>query len=57
MRWIPAEAWQIDLKGLTFKKTRDKVSCINESYAGSDDGSDLVDAAKKRAVQVTTGHR
>lgn len=56
-RWIPAEAWQINLKELTFEKARESVSCINENYAGSDDGSDLVDAAKKHAMQVTMEHR
>jgi hypothetical protein len=45
------EAWRIDIVNQTFNKTIDKVSCTNESYAGSDDGSDLVDAAKKRASQ------
>ena len=45
------EAWRIDIVNQTFNKTTDKVSCTNESYAGSDDGSDLVDEAKKRASQ------
>ena len=45
------EAWRIDIVNQTFNKTTDKVSCTNESYAGSDDGSDLVDVAKKRASQ------
>jgi hypothetical protein len=47
---VPAiEAWRIDLKALTFNLISRKVSCTNESYTGQDDGSDLVDAAKKRA--------
>ena len=45
------EAWRIDIVKQTFNKITNKVSCTSESYAGSDDGSDLVDVAKKRASQ------
>lgn len=51
------EAWRIDRVKQTFNKTSDKVTCTTESYAGSDDGSDLVDAAKKRASQGVTKER
>lgn len=49
------EAWRIDLKEQKFIETRHKVTCTMESYAGEDDGSDLVDEAKKRASQKGTG--
>lgn len=45
---IAIEAWRVDLPKQAFEKASDKVSCTNESYAGSDDGSDMVDEAKKR---------
>lgn len=44
------EAWRIDLKKQSFNTVPRKVTCYNESYAGEDDGSDLVDAAKTRAT-------
>ena len=46
--WIPSAAWQINLQELKFNRIRDKVSCINESYAGSDDGSDDLQAFNLR---------
>lgn len=52
---IAIEAWRIDSKQLTFKKDSHKVKCSYESAAGVDDGSDLVDAAKKRAAQEGAG--
>jgi hypothetical protein len=48
---IAIEAWRIDIAKQTFHKATSKVNCTNESYAGSDDGSDLVEEAKKRASQ------
>ena len=44
------QAWLIDLKNQSFVLTRDRVTCSRENDAGSDDGSDLVDAAKKHAT-------
>ena len=52
---VAIEAWRIDLKKETFNKDRHKVKCSYESGAGEDDGSDLVDAAKKRAAQESSG--
>lgn len=46
---IAIDAWRIDIERQTFTRTAGRVSCTIESYAGSDDGSDLVDEAKKRA--------
>lgn len=44
------DAWRIDLKEQKFIETRDKVTCTAEGWAGEDDGSDLVDAAKAYAA-------
>lgn len=43
------DAWRIDLKEKRFIETRDKVTCVAEGWDGEDDGSDLVDEAKKYA--------
>jgi TonB family protein len=49
------DAWRIDLKEQKFIETRDKVTCTAEGWAGEDDGSDLVDEAKKRAAHDKSG--
>jgi hypothetical protein len=49
------EAWRVDLKEQKFVEVRHKVRCAIENYAGEDDGSDLVDEAKKRAAQQKPG--
>ena len=49
------DAWRIDLKEQKFIETRDRVTCTAEGFAGEDDGSDLVDAAKKYAAHGKPG--
>ena len=49
------DAWRIDLKEQKFIETRDKVTCTAEGWAGEDDGSDLVDAAKEYAAHHKPG--
>lgn len=49
------DAWRIDLKEQKFIETRDKVTCTAEGWAGDDDGSDLVDEAKKYAAHHKSG--
>lgn len=49
------DAWRIDLKEQKFIETRDKVTCTDEGWAGEDDGSDLVDEAKKYAAHHKPG--
>lgn len=48
---IAIEAWRINIVKQTFEKTTNKVTCTNESYAGPDEDSDLIQDAKKRASQ------
>lgn len=49
------DAWRIDLKEQKFIETRDKVTCTAEGWDGQDDGSDLVDEAKKYAAHHKSG--
>ena len=49
------DAWRIDLKEQKFIETRDKVICTAEGWDGEDDGSDLVDEAKKYAAHHKPG--
>jgi len=49
------DAWRIDLNEQKFTETRDKVTCTDEGWAGEDDGSDLVDEAKKYAAHRKPG--
>jgi len=49
------DAWRIDLKERKFIETRDRVTCTAEGWAGADDGSDLVDEAKKYAARHKPG--
>lgn len=49
------DAWRIDLKNQEFIETPDKVTCTAEGWAGEDDGSDLVDEAKKYAAHHKPG--
>lgn len=49
------DAWRIDLKEQKFIETRDKVTCTAEGWDGEDDGSDLVDEAKKYAAHHEPG--
>jgi TonB family protein len=49
------DAWRIDLEKQKFIETRDKVTCTAEGWDGEDDGSDLVDAAKKYAAHGRPG--
>lgn len=49
------DAWRIDLKVQKFIETRDKVTCTAEGWGGEDDGSDLVDEAKKYAAHHKSG--
>jgi hypothetical protein len=46
------EAWRIDLGGLKFVPIHGRIGCYNPSYAGSDDGDDLVALRKKLPRQV-----
>lgn len=49
------EAWRIDLKKLTFVEVRHKVVCSADGFGGEDDGSDLMDEAKKYAAHGKPG--
>ena len=49
------EAWRVDLKGQKFIQTSHKVTCSAEGWAGGDDGSDLVDEARKYAAHHKPG--
>jgi TonB family protein len=49
------DAWRIDLKEQKFIETRDRVTCTAEGWAGEDDGSDLVDEARKYAARHKSG--
>ncbi len=56
VKLIPAiEAWRIDLQGQKFVETRHKVVCSADGWAGEDDGSDMVDEAKKYAAHGKPG--
>lgn len=56
IRVIPAiEAWRIDLKEQKFVRTRHKVVCSADGWDGEDDGSDMVDEAKKYAAHGKPG--
>jgi len=41
------EAWRIDLKQLAFTRVSRRVRCVRRSYAGSDEGEDLVTWGRK----------
>jgi hypothetical protein len=49
------DAWRIDLKEQRFVETRHKVVCSADGFGGEDDGSDLVDEAKKYAAHGKPG--
>lgn len=49
------EAWRIDLKEQKFAETHHKVVCSADGFGGEDDGSDLVDEAKKYAAHGKPG--
>ncbi|MGC2888159.1 MAG: hypothetical protein WB627_03775 [Candidatus Acidiferrum sp.] len=49
------DAWRIDLKEHKFVETHDKVVCSADGFGGEDDGSDLVDEAKKYAAHGKPG--
>jgi hypothetical protein len=42
------EVWRIDLHPLKFASLHQQAFCLNKSYAGADDGRDLVDGARDR---------
>jgi hypothetical protein len=41
--------WQIEVNALKFVPLAGRVTCTSKTYAGNDDGSDLVKCAKQRA--------
>jgi hypothetical protein len=41
--------WQIEVNALKFVPLAGRVTCTSKTYAGNDDGSDLVKWAKQRA--------
>lgn len=49
------DAWRIDLKEQKFVETHHKVVCSAEGWDGEDDGSDMVDEAKKYAAHGKPG--
>jgi hypothetical protein len=49
------DAWRIDLKDQKFIETQHKVVCSAEGWNGEDDGSDMVDEAKKYAAHGKPG--
>ena len=49
------EGWRIDSSREKFIETRDKVVCSADGFGGEDDGSDLVDEAKKYAAHGKPG--
>ncbi len=56
IKMVPAvDAWRIDLKEQKFVETPDRVVCSAEGWSGEDDGSDMVDAAKKYAAHGKPG--
>jgi hypothetical protein len=52
------ESWRIRLDGLTFVRTRRPLRYVPQTLEGNDDGSDLVDWARKRVSRgkVQAGH-
>jgi hypothetical protein len=52
---VAIDAWRIDLDKLVFNRLDHKVICTYKSYAGSDDGGDLVDQAKSRVLHTVPG--
>lgn len=49
------DAWRIDLKEQKFVETHHKVVCSADGFDGEDNGSDLVDEAKKYAAHGKPG--
>jgi hypothetical protein len=49
------EAWRIDLKEQKFVETHHKVVCSADGWDGEDNGSDMVDEAKKYAAHGKPG--
>ena len=49
------DAWRIDLKERKFIETNHKVTCSADGWGGEDDGSDMVDEAKKYAAHHKPG--
>lgn len=49
--WKASRAWIVDFQKLKLTPTRDPVTCINYSYAGADDGSDVRTRSAARAKQ------
>jgi hypothetical protein len=49
--WKASKAWTVDFERLKLTPTSDPVTCINYSYAGSDDGSDVRTRSANRAKQ------
>ena len=43
------QAWQVDLDTLRFIPDHEEVTCIRKSYAGNDEGDDLVTWARQRS--------
>jgi hypothetical protein len=52
---VAIDAWRIDLKEQRFVETRHKVVCSADGWDGEDDGSDMVDEAKKYAAHGKPG--
>jgi len=49
------DAWRIDLKKQKFVEIHHKVVCSADGWAGEDNGSDMVDEAKKYAAHGKPG--
>jgi len=49
------DVWRIDLKDQRIVETQHKVVCSAEGWSGEDDGSDMVDEAKKYAAHGKPG--
>ena len=49
------DAWRIDLKDQRFVETQHKVVCSTQGWSGEDDGSDMVDQAKRYATHDKPG--
>jgi hypothetical protein len=49
------DAWRIDLKEQKFVETHNRVVCSADGWGGDDDGSDMVDEAKKYAAHGKPG--
>ena len=52
-RWKASMAWVIDFEKLKLNPTNDSVTCLNYSYAGADDGSDVRSRTASRARKPT----